>query len=183
MKRLVLNALTLSVLAGASVAAYSANFKPNIVASPHNQPTVAVTQTASNVLTPTPTTTPVIAIATASPALGTASQAAAPAASMASTSPAPASAATSAANAATATAPAMTATIAMPTRGMSMAEVERKFGKPLEKLPAVPQPGTKLHPPITRWMYPTYVVYFEYNYVVHSVLKAHPFSSPGTDTN
>lgn len=77
----------------------------------------------------------------------------------------------------------MTATIKMPTRGMLMNAVEREFGAPLEKLPAVPDPGTKLHPPITRWVYPQYVVYFEYNYVVHSVLKAHPFSNPGTGTN
>ncbi|MGH8398196.1 MAG: hypothetical protein ACRETA_08135, partial [Gammaproteobacteria bacterium] len=67
--------------------------------------------------------------------------------------------------------------ISMPTRGMSMANVEHIFGAPQEKIPAVPDPGTKLHPPIARWVYPDYVVYFEYNYVVHSVLKAHPFAS------
>lgn len=65
----------------------------------------------------------------------------------------------------------------MPAHGMSMANVEHIFGAPQEKISAVPDPGTKLHPPITRWVYPDYVVYFEYNYVVHSVLKAHPFSS------
>lgn len=65
----------------------------------------------------------------------------------------------------------------LPVRGMSMANVEHIFGAPLQKLPAVPEPGTKLHPPITRWIYPTYVVYFEYNYVVHTVLKAHPFKN------
>ncbi|MDE2236039.1 MAG: hypothetical protein KGL13_03485 [Gammaproteobacteria bacterium] len=63
----------------------------------------------------------------------------------------------------------------MPTRGMSMANVEHIFGAPQEKLPAVPDPGTKLHPPITRWIYPNYVVYFEYNVVIHTVLKQHPF--------
>lgn len=65
----------------------------------------------------------------------------------------------------------------LPVHGMSMANVEHIFGAPLQKLPAVPEPGTKLHPPITRWIYPTYVVYFEYNYVVHTVLKAHPFKN------
>jgi len=65
----------------------------------------------------------------------------------------------------------------MPTRGMSMENVEHIFGAPQEKLPAVPDPGTKLHPPITRWVYPDYVVYFEYNYVIHTVVKDHPFNS------
>jgi hypothetical protein len=66
--------------------------------------------------------------------------------------------------------------LSMPTRGMSMENVEHIFGAPQEKLPAVPDPGTKLHPPITRWVYPDYIVYFEYNYVVHTVLKKHPFA-------
>ena len=69
----------------------------------------------------------------------------------------------------------------LPTRGMSMANVEHIFGAPLQKLPAVPDPGTKLHPPITRWIYANYVVYFEYNYVVHTVLKAHPFKNGDSD--
>lgn len=64
----------------------------------------------------------------------------------------------------------------MPVRGMNMANVEHIFGAPLQKLPAVPAVGNKLHPPITRWVYPHYVVYFEYNDVIHSVLKAHPFA-------
>jgi len=62
---------------------------------------------------------------------------------------------------------------------MNMANVEHIFGAPQEKLPAIPDPGTKLHPPITRWVYPDYVVYFEYNYVVHTVLKQHPFADSG----
>lgn len=64
-----------------------------------------------------------------------------------------------------------------------MANVEHIFGAPQEKLPAVPDPGTKLHPPITRWIYPGYVVYFEYNYVVHTVLKKHPFADSGHSGN
>ena len=64
----------------------------------------------------------------------------------------------------------------MPVRGMDMANVEHIFGAPLEKLPAVPTDATKLHPPITRWEYPGYVVYFEYNFVVHTVVKKHPFA-------
>ncbi len=65
----------------------------------------------------------------------------------------------------------------MPIRGMSMQNVEHIFGAPQEKLPAVPDPGSKLHPPITRWVYPSYVVYFEYNLVIHTVMKDHPFNS------
>jgi len=50
-----------------------------------------------------------------------------------------------------------------PGRGLSMAQVEQKFGAPAERVPAVG------HPPITRWVYPGFVVYFEYDHVVHTV--------------
>jgi hypothetical protein len=50
-----------------------------------------------------------------------------------------------------------------PSRGMSMDGVEAKFGTPVEKHAAVGQP------PITRWDYPGFSVYFEYQYVIHSV--------------
>jgi hypothetical protein len=50
-----------------------------------------------------------------------------------------------------------------PARGMSMDQVEAKFGQPTSKAAAVGKP------PITRWDYPGFVVYFEYNHVVHSV--------------
>ncbi|MEW6648314.1 MAG: hypothetical protein AB1450_14025 [Pseudomonadota bacterium] len=53
----------------------------------------------------------------------------------------------------------------LPVRGMSMQQVETRFGAPQEKLPAVGKP------PITRWIYPDYIVYFESQYVIHSVLK------------
>ncbi len=52
---------------------------------------------------------------------------------------------------------------AVPTRGVSMAQVEQGFGAPSQRLPAVGQP------PITRWVYPTFVVYFERSYVIHAV--------------
>lgn len=67
----------------------------------------------------------------------------------------------------------------LPTRGMDMANVEHIYGPPLQKLPPVPAKGTPHHPPITRWVYPNFVVYFEYNHVVHSVTKAHPFKDSG----
>ncbi|HWJ07328.1 MAG TPA: hypothetical protein VNS57_16250 [Steroidobacteraceae bacterium] len=60
--------------------------------------------------------------------------------------------------------PAATATVATPTRGMTMAQVEQKFGAPSERFAAVGQP------PITRWVYADKVVYFEYDHVVHAVV-------------
>lgn len=56
-----------------------------------------------------------------------------------------------------------------PVHGMTMADVTRLFGSPDKKVAAVGDP------PITRWIYPGYVVYFEGNIVLHSVLKARPF--------
>jgi hypothetical protein len=53
---------------------------------------------------------------------------------------------------------------------MTMTAVEQSFGKPVEILPAV---GT---PPITRWIYPTCTVYFEHQYVIHSVVPRPPKS-------
>lgn len=52
-----------------------------------------------------------------------------------------------------------------PARGMSMETVQQRFGSPLNQRPAVGDP------PITRWEYAGFVVYFEYRYVIHSVLK------------
>lgn len=67
----------------------------------------------------------------------------------------------------------------LPARGMDMANVEHIYGAPLEKLAPVPTKGTAKHPPITRWIYPRFVVYFEYDHVVHAVIKAHPFKDAG----
>jgi hypothetical protein len=52
-----------------------------------------------------------------------------------------------------------------PARGMSMDKVESKFGAPTTRVPAVG------NPPITRWEYPGFTVYFEHNIVLHSVVK------------
>ncbi len=54
--------------------------------------------------------------------------------------------------------------VATPVRGMTMEQVAAKFGAPTNKLPAVGRP------PISRWDYPGFVVYFERNYVIHSVV-------------
>jgi outer membrane protein assembly factor BamE (lipoprotein component of BamABCDE complex) len=54
--------------------------------------------------------------------------------------------------------------VTTPGRGMTMDQVAAKFGAPTNKLPAVGQP------PISRWDYPGFIVYFERNYVIHSVV-------------
>jgi hypothetical protein len=55
-----------------------------------------------------------------------------------------------------------------PSRGLSMAQVERRYGAPVEKLPAVG--GNKpRHPTINRWRYQGFTVYFERDRVIHSV--------------
>jgi hypothetical protein len=54
--------------------------------------------------------------------------------------------------------------VATPTRGMTMDEVSGKFGTPASKVPAVGKP------PISRWEYPGFVVYFEHEHVIHSVI-------------
>lgn len=50
-----------------------------------------------------------------------------------------------------------------PARGSSMARVEARFGAPATRSGPVGQP------PITRWDYADFVVFFEYDHVVHAV--------------
>lgn len=52
-----------------------------------------------------------------------------------------------------------------PTRGMSMVQVEQRFGEPEQRWPAVGEP------PISRWTYPRYTVYFEHDRVLNAVVK------------
>jgi hypothetical protein len=54
-----------------------------------------------------------------------------------------------------------------PTRGMTMNKVNSAWGAPVAKNAAVGQP------PITRWEYNDFVVFFEYDRVLHAVAK-HP---------
>jgi hypothetical protein len=57
---------------------------------------------------------------------------------------------------------------AMPARGMSMQEVEKRYGAPTSKLD--PRGGQKrAWPTINRWTYPTFTVYFEKNHVIDAV--------------
>lgn len=55
--------------------------------------------------------------------------------------------------------------VARPTKGMLMAQVERDFGAPISKSDPVGEP------PITRWTYDAYSVYFEHSHVITSVLN------------
>lgn len=55
--------------------------------------------------------------------------------------------------------------VTVPRRGMSPAEVESQFGTPLVKGVTVGQP------PISRWEYADYDVYFEQDQVLHTVLR------------
>jgi hypothetical protein len=66
------------------------------------------------------------------------------------------------------TPPAPEASSSRPARGMSMERVEAAFGAPTRRVPAVGG-GNPSQPPISRWEYPGFVVYFENNLVVHSV--------------
>lgn len=52
-----------------------------------------------------------------------------------------------------------------PARGMTMSKVESAFGAPAQRAAAVGKP------PISRWDYPGFVVYFENEHVIHAVVK------------
>jgi hypothetical protein len=56
--------------------------------------------------------------------------------------------------------------IARPSPGMTMQKVEEKFGAPTERHDAV---GT---PPITRWDYQNFSVFFEKDRVIHAVVTS-----------
>lgn len=60
----------------------------------------------------------------------------------------------------------------MPSKGMSKERVRNLFGEPLEEIPA------KGNPPISRWKYQEFTVYFDSNAVIHCVRNFHPKSSP-----
>jgi hypothetical protein len=56
-----------------------------------------------------------------------------------------------------------TFTVTLPGRGMTKDQVEERFGSPPEKVGAVGEP------PISRWVYSGFTVYFEYDHVIHAV--------------
>ena len=56
------------------------------------------------------------------------------------------------------------ASVSRPSKGMSKSQVSAHFGKPATESGPVGQP------PISRWDYPDFSVFFEYDHVIHSVL-------------
>ncbi len=68
--------------------------------------------------------------------------------------------------------------VAVPTRGMSMADVEARFGVPSERLD--PRGGQKRQwPTIHRWVYPQFTVYFERSRVIDTVANRASASEVG----
>ncbi len=53
----------------------------------------------------------------------------------------------------------------VPKNGLTMARVEQQFGAPERRTPPVGDP------PIARWVYPDFTVYFEYDKVIHAVVN------------
>lgn len=51
-----------------------------------------------------------------------------------------------------------------PGRGLDMPQVRSRFGEPVKEYPWVGDP------PITRWEYDQFTVYFEHQYVINSVV-------------
>lgn len=58
----------------------------------------------------------------------------------------------------------------LPQRGMTMAEVKNEYGVPQKKLEKRGGDSAR-HPVIKRWKYADYIVYFEHQHVIHSVLN------------
>lgn len=56
-------------------------------------------------------------------------------------------------------------TAGKPTRGMSQQQVRSAYGSPDTEVAAVGEP------PISRWNYAGFIVFFEYDRVIHSVSK------------
>ncbi len=53
----------------------------------------------------------------------------------------------------------------LPSRGSLKSTVEAQYGEPVEKRAPVGEP------PITRWVYPAFSVYFEHDHVITAVLN------------
>ena len=58
--------------------------------------------------------------------------------------------------------------VSRPRAGMSQNQVKEMFGNPIEWTNPVGEP------PITKWIYSDFIVVFEYDHVIHSVLKHTP---------
>lgn len=65
----------------------------------------------------------------------------------------------------------------MPATGMSKERVRSLFGEPLEEIPA------KGQPPISRWKYQEFTVYFDSNTVIHCVRNFHPATQQAAESS
>ncbi|MCI0749940.1 MAG: hypothetical protein L0Y32_05305 [Nevskiales bacterium] len=65
----------------------------------------------------------------------------------------------------------------LPQRGTLMGDVEKQYGEPRTRYPAVGG-ETPEHPPITRWDYEDFIVFFEHDRVVDSVVPGAPRPAP-----
>ena len=63
--------------------------------------------------------------------------------------------------------------IQTPSQGQTMADVRSQFGDPATEHPTVSTDGGPYQPPITRWDFENYSVFFEHDVVVRSVVH-HP---------
>jgi hypothetical protein len=64
-------------------------------------------------------------------------------------------------------------------RGRTKAQVRARLGAPTEELPAVGGDRPR-HPPITRWVYPGFTVYFERDRALHAVVNRRA-AAPATE--
>ena len=64
-------------------------------------------------------------------------------------------------------------TVSKPQKGSTMKAVQQQFGAPEKKYPAVGG-GSKRQPPITRWDYAGFSVFFEHGHVIDAVVPGRP---------
>jgi len=62
----------------------------------------------------------------------------------------------------------------LPERGLTMTQVESRYGEPSQRHAPVPPKGNWPKPPIIRWDYVDFSVFFERDKVIHSVRPDHP---------
>ncbi len=64
-------------------------------------------------------------------------------------------------------------------RGRTKAQIRAQLGAPTEELPPVGGDRPR-HPPITRWVYPGFTVYFERDRALHAVVNRRA-AAPSTE--
>jgi hypothetical protein len=75
---------------------------------------------------------------------------------------------------------AATVPASLPRKGEEMSAVLKHYGEPQQKHAAVGGDSPK-HPPITRWDYPGFSVFFEHSHVVDAVIPGRPPEIRHTD--